>query len=311
MAGSQTVTGFGPGKVILLGEHGVVYGYPALAAPLSVGVTAHASFAKRPKLEVPEAVRGEARKLLLAAFDAAVKAAGSPPVHVSLRSDLPPSMGLGSSAAVSVACARVLLQAASGKAPSGKEVAHIAWQMERVFHGTPSGVDHTTSALNAPIHFRRRPDADRASVKEVDCPATLKLLVLLVGQRPSTKQTVAALRARQAKWPERYARIFDEIGHLADEGREAVEEGDPELLGDLMNMNHGLLAALGLSSASIDDAVHLLRAQGAFGAKLTGAGGDGGAVIALFEDADAVRRRLRKKGYTCFTSQIAGPRTLL
>lgn len=305
MVAPETLQAFGPGKVILLGEHGVVYGHPALAAPLSVGVTAFGRPAKVAGVQVPAQIRGASRALLQDAFAAAVRASGAPPLRVRLESELPPSMGLGSSAAVSVACARLLLTARRGGEASSREVCRLAWEMEKVFHGTPSGVDHTTSAEATLIHFRRPPGSEKARVLRVRSPRPLGLVVALVGARPSTRATVAALRARQAKWPGRYARLFEEIGTLVDEGRAAVEHGDAELLGDLMNMNQGLLAALGLSSSGIEQMVYRLREAGALGAKLTGAGGDGGAVIALFEDAPRAATRLERAGVRCFASAIA------
>jgi mevalonate kinase len=133
-------------------------------------------------------------------------------------------------------------------------------------------------------------------------------VVVMAGARSPTKQTVGALRERQKRWPDRYQRVFREIGLLASEGAEAVEEGDLEALGDVMNVNHGLLAALGLSSPGLDDMVHRLRNMGALGAKLTGAGGDGGAVIGLFQDTEPVVHELTRLGIRCFDSQLAGPR---
>ena len=98
------------------------------------------------------------------------------------------------------------------------------------------------------------------------------------------------------------------MGRLAAEGAKAVEAGDLEALGDAMNVNHGLLAALGLSSPALDEMVHRLRALGALGAKLTGAGGDGGAVIGLFLEPEPAVRELTRQGMRCFGSQLAGPR---
>ncbi len=308
--------GFGPGKVILLGEHAVVYGFPALAGPLSIGVRAVGERlppGRAASLNMPRGLRGRSRALLAEAFGAAVRESGAGGVRVRLESDLPTGMGLGSSAAVSVACARVLLKAArldseaAASEPAAKDVARVAWEMERVFHGTPSGLDHSCSAMGELIHFRRRPSQKVPSVTPVSSPKPLNVLVWLLGERPSTKETVAALRARQMAWPERYGRIFREIGRLADEGRRAVEAGELAWLGDLMNMNHGLLSGLGLSSAAIDEAVHRLRAAGALGAKLTGSGGDGGAVIGLFEDPGPVAKKLGRQGVDCFVSQLAGP----
>ncbi|MBX5484342.1 MAG: mevalonate kinase [Myxococcaceae bacterium] len=306
----STLSAFGPGKVILLGEHGVVYGYPALAAPLSIGVTATALLragSEEASVEVPAELRGPGRRLLVEAFDAAVRVSGAGGLRMTLDSELPPSMGLGSSAAVAVACAGALLKSRGRSAPpTVEEIARVAWEMEKVFHGTPSGIDHTTSARNQLIHFRRAADGDpsKAQVTPVTVKRPFGLVVALVGERPSTKETVAALRARQARWPERYARVFEQIGTLVEEGRGAIERGELELLGDVMDMNQGLLNALGLSSAGIEEMVHRLRAAGALGAKLTGAGGDGGAVIGLFEEADRVVTRLRRAGIKCFASRI-------
>src|SRR5687768_14749545 len=106
------VSAFGPGKVILLGEHGVVYGHPAVAAPLSWGVSAHGEAAKRCELVLGSVLSAAQRKRVKAAFDRAAALCGKPKLRIVLESDLPISMGLGSSAALSVACAKVLLEGA-------------------------------------------------------------------------------------------------------------------------------------------------------------------------------------------------------
>lgn len=301
--------GFAPGKVILLGEHGVVYGYPALAGPLSWGVTARGVPARHSRLELSAEIKGPGRAALLRAFDRAAAAAGRPPLSVKLESDLPVSMGLGSSAAVAVACSRLLLSAA-GPPASPAEVARVAFDMEKEFHGTPSGIDHTCSAMGQLIRYRLRPGEDLGSARVVKSPRPLKVLVALAGERSPTKGTVAALRARRERWPARYRRLFAEIGRLVRDGVKAIESGDLEALGDAMTVNQGLLSALRLSSARLDEMVYRLRSMGALGAKLTGAGGDGGAVIGLFLEPEPVVARLTRMGIRCFSSQLAGPRVL-
>lgn len=298
------LSAFGPGKIILLGEHGVVYGHPALAAPISRGVRARGYFSKALSLEMPEGLSALQQAALRRAFAAGAKAAGARRVTVILESNLPVALGLGSSGALSVACARVLLEAARGRPATGKEVETLALRMEREFHGTPSGVDHTTSARGTMILYRK------GQAREVRAPVPVKVLVAVLEGRPPTRDTVAALRARQAKWPRRYARYFTEMGTLAKEGAAAVAKGDIDALGDAMNLNQGILSALGLSGPRIDAMVRLLRAHGALGAKLTGAGGDGGAVIGLFPEPEPAVSRLLKQGVQCFTSQLAGPRAL-
>ena len=301
--------GFGAGKVILLGEHSVVYGHPALAGALNYGVTARGVKAGKAQLALPGTFSRAQRALLSGAFQRAARLCGSPGVKVSLESELPLSMGLGSSAALSVACSRVLLKAA-GEKDSPREVARLALEMEQEFHGTPSGVDHTTSAEQQLILYKRLPSQSSGRSRGVKCPRPLRMLVALVGERSPTKKTVGALRERQARWPARYGRLFQQIGTVATEGAKAVEAGDLEALGDAMNVNQGLLAALGLSSPPLEDMVYRLRALGAMGAKLTGAGGDGGAVIGLFLEPEPAVAKLLQLGVRCFSSQLAGPRAL-
>ncbi|MCP3100084.1 mevalonate kinase [Myxococcus sp. K15C18031901] len=308
MATESPLSTFGAGKVILLGEHSVVYGHPALCGPLSYGVRARGVPAKKCQLSLPATLSRAQRSLLTGAFARAAKLVGEPAVKVTLDPELPLSVGLGSSAALSVACARLLLRAA-GQEPSPKEAARLAWAMEQEFHGTPSGVDHTTSAHERLLLYRRAPGA--ASVgkgRTVDSPKPLKVVVALAGERSPTKVTVSALRARQARWPERYQRLFAQIGRLSMEGAKAVEAGDLEALGDAMNVNQGLLSALGLSSPPLEEMVYRLRGLGALGAKLTGAGGDGGAVVGLFVEPESVVTQLTRLGVRCFSSQLAGPR---
>jgi mevalonate kinase len=300
---------FAPGKVILLGEHAVVYGHPALAGPLSFGVTASARPSPLCALDIPPRIRGERRSRMERAFARAASAGGRPRIRVSLESDLPVSMGLGSSAALSVACARVLLEAAKRQA-SAEHVARVALEMEVAFHGRPSGVDHTCSALGSLIRYQKRPAARLGQARVVKSPRPLNVVVALVGERAPTHQTVAALRERIERWPRRYVPLLKQIGELADDGAKGVEEGDLEELGELMNINQGLLSALGLSSGGIDLMVHRLKEAGALGAKLTGAGGDGGAVVGLFLEPELAVVRLSRQGVKCFASRVAGPLAL-
>lgn len=301
---SIRISAFGPGKIILLGEHGVVYGHPALAAPISRGVRAWGQPSDAPELELPEALSGAHRDALERAFARAAKKAGHPKVSVHLESELPLSMGLGSSGALAVAVSRVLLEAKHARPADPRKVEALALEMEKEFHGTPSGVDHTTSARGAMIVYRK------GQVREVKAKKPVKVLVALVGPRTGTKVTVGALRERQARWPQRYRRLFREIGALVGEGAKAAAGGDLPALGDVMNVNQGLLNALGLSSEPLEAMVARLRGLGALGAKLTGAGGDGGAVIGLFPEPEPAVVKLRKQGIDCFASQLAGPRTL-
>jgi len=300
-------TAFGAGKIILLGEHAVVYGHPAIAAALPLGVQAHFEPAECCQLLAPEDLEERQAELLQQAFNHAADYAGFPKTAVHLKADLPMGAGLGSSAAVSVACAKALAMAAfpgeEGEAWLRK-VADMAFCMEKVFHGNPSGADHTTSLRETLLWFCS------GKAEPLSCPAPLKVLVVLAGKRSSTQSTVARLRERQQKWPRHHKRLFEEIGRCVEDARVAIEAGDLALLGELMNVNQGLLSAMQLDSENLAQGVRRLRAAGALGAKLTGAGGDGGAVVGLFENPEAALGVLRAEGLHGFACQLAGPRSV-
>lgn len=288
---------FAPGKVILLGEHGAVYGEPAIAAAISLGVTARTSPATRATFVPPATLKGAQGQALKTAVNRAFELTGRPAVRLELESTLPLSMGLGSSGALSVAVSRALLASTPSRSRLAK-VDALALEMERTFHGTPSGLDHMTSNRGGIQYFvNRRPRA-------LSPRRPFDIVVALVGERPSTKLTVQQLRARVQRWPTRYRRQLKEIGLLVKEGAQALSHGDLEALGDIMNVDHGILAGMGLSGSKTDDMVHQLRALGALGAKLTGAGGNGGAVIGLFTDASRAAKALTARHVHNFVSHF-------
>jgi len=285
--------GAGKGKVILLGEHAVVHGQPAIATSLlrEVRVTVRErGAADRPP--PPE---------LRAALDAAAGAVGGvdgSSLHVGIEGDLPIAVGLGSSAALAVALVRALL-ALDGRSGSTVEIARRANEVEKVFHGTPSGIDTATAASGGLLWFEAGPPPHWEAVRP---GAPLALVVALSGTRHHTGRAVGGLRTRAEASPQVYSPIFRAIGELVRSGRDAIESASWPLLGEILSMNHELLRASGVSTPELDRLVEDARAAGALGAKLTGAGG-GGAAIALAEKApDDLVERLRARGWEAFVA---------
>lgn len=287
---------FAPGKIILLGEHAVVFGHAALACPIERGVYAWAIPANRSQLVLPAGTTTSQRQLLQRAARRAFAVAGYPKLSVRIHWTVPVAMGLGSSAALSVAFVRAIL----GREGTPKAVERLALDMEREFHGTPSGVDSATSARAALLLFAR------GRARRVRVAAPLNFVVVLTGARAPTREVVAGLAERRRRIPAQSARFLREIGWLAREGAVAARGGNVRLLGELMNVNQGILNALGLSSVALESAAFRLRDAGALGAKLTGAGGSGGAAIGLFATRSQAVRAARMFGSSGFATQYTG-----
>ncbi|MBY0278441.1 mevalonate kinase, partial [Candidatus Binatia bacterium] len=261
--------GRGAGKVILLGEHVVVHGQPAIVAGLDRGVEVTIT----PCDELPAL-----DDRVVAAVQLAARLLGLPETGFGVRitGDLPIGMGLGSSAALAVALLRALAVSADLDL-SPETIAVHAHDIERLFHGTPSGVDSTAATHGGLLWFQAGPPAHHERLRLPG--GSLPLVVVLSRTVHATAKTVGSLRERAAAAPEVYRPVFAAVGELVRAARVALEAGDRHRLGDLMTMNHGLLRACGVSTPELDAIVDAALAAGARGAKLTGAGG-GGAVIA-------------------------------
>ncbi|MFN3201522.1 MAG: mevalonate kinase [Bradymonadia bacterium] len=282
-------TGAAPGKVILFGEHSVVHGQPAIAAALGIGLGATATAGEGPpQLSIPAWQQQIQLKASGAGFDAldrgfaaALEAVGLDPtrtaVKVTVDGELPPSVGLGSSAAFAVALVRALSSFA-GERLSTDRVRAAAEQVERVFHGTPSGLDHTVATLGGCLHYLRTSEGPQFTPITLARP--IPVVVSWSPRRGSTRQAVSHVGARAARWPDLYGPVLEAMGRIAREGQAALEAGDLARIGALFDINHGHLNALGVSNADNERLVAIAREAGALGAKLTGAG-LGGAVIAV------------------------------
>jgi len=293
-----------PGKVILLGEHAVVYSRPAIAVPVNQ-VSARAEVTDRsrghgvlivaPEVGVCHALRDAAPEEPLAATVRNtlhyLGYAGEPNVRITLTSTIPIASGLGSGAAVATALVRALAaHLATHLSPS--EVSALVYETEKLHHGTPSGIDNTVIAHAQPIYFvrGRMPEQFAAGSR-------LPLVIADSGVPSPTKITVGDVRRAWQESPTRYEALFDEIAVLVESARRAIESGHLAKLGRLMNRNHELLQEMHVSSPLLDRLVESAREKGAWGAKLSG-GGRGGNVIAIApqERLQAVAGALRRAG---------------
>jgi mevalonate kinase len=287
------------GKVILLGEHSVVYGHPALAGAIADGVTVET----RPgsgRLEVP-------------AWDLSVSASDDKPslarAYAAIRDTLgvtnsahdfvvtfhvPTGAGLGSSAAMAVAVARALAPDASNE-----RIANAAMASETVIHGKPSGLDHTVALLGGFGVFTRA-----HGLQPVRTAQKVTLVIGHTGRERDTKGRVSRVAELHAERGDEVRARFEQIVALVNKGVAAVERGAWGELGEAMNENQRHLEALEVSCPEIERMCAMAADAGAVGAKLTGGGG-GGCVIALAPGREsAVRDAWQRGGFHSFVTRI-------
>jgi len=283
------------GKLILMGEHFVVHGAPALALPVTQlhteAVALHDETLDAPRLisDVPVALRATAEQMLQRALQLLPL---DLPLRMEVRSTLPLGCGLGSSASFAAAMVGALAQAV-GRRLTLEQHNELAHALEHVVHGTPSGIDNTTITHRRPVWFVRG-----EPVQLLDGPGTLQLVLASTGQPGSTREAVAGVAALRQAEPARFEALNQRACELVWQGRQAFLEGDGPTLGRLMDENHTLLQQVGVSTRRLDDLARAARAAGALGAKLTG-GGRGGFVVALVQDdGSSVERATREAGAT-------------
>ncbi|MCB8943845.1 MAG: mevalonate kinase [Ardenticatenaceae bacterium] len=305
-----------PGKIILFGEHAVVYGRPAIAAPVSqVRATAVITPSPdehihliAPDLNLATTLdEADEENPLAAAVRQVVMAIHNSSflVHhftLTVTSQIPIASGMGSGAAITAAVIRALAQH-WGLAASNEWVSDLTYEVEKLHHGTPSGIDNTVVAYEQPIYFVRQQPKNKIEVFGVKRP--LHLLIADTGIRSSTKVAVGDVRRQWQADPTRFEALFDGCGRIAEQARRAIECGDLAEIGRLMTQNHALLQAMTVSSPELDRLVVAAKGAGALGAKMSGAG-RGGNMIALVGEGQetAVRQALLAGGATAVLSSV-------
>jgi mevalonate kinase len=190
---------------------------------------------------------------------------------------IPIAVGLGSSAAVCVATAAAVGELFNGNLTK-EEIATLSFEGEKIIHGTPSGVDNNVATFGGIMRYERGKSFERLKMD-----STLPFIIGNTRFKRSTRDQVENVKMLKDRNPEFFDPIIDVMGNISRVGLDALLNHDLPKLGDLMNINHGLLSALGVSTGDLDRLVHAARRTGALGAKLTGAGG-GGCMIALAEE---------------------------
>jgi mevalonate kinase len=310
-------TASAPGKVILFGEHAVVYGQPALAIPVhevqavakinaEKETEASSIFFSAPDIDFQGWMKDmdpdhPLVKVCRLTFDA-MEYGDHPNLQIKITSTIPIASGMGSSAAITIAIIRALGKHFETTIQPELQ-SQIAFEVEKLHHGTPSGIDNTVIAYEQPVFYQH---GKSPQVFNVGMP--IRLIIANSGRRALTSEAVGQVRKGWQNDPPFYDSIFDQIGSITHLARDAIQEGQIQKLGSLMNQNQESLRQLKVSSPALEKLIQVALEHGAMGAKLSGAG-LGGNMIALVsaEDATIIQEILITSGAVTAFSTVLEP----
>lgn len=284
----KTATGAAQSKLILVGEHAVVHGQPAIALPFPLigaesiveraagNVYLDSSLYQGPMESAPNSLDGivntvkHTLKLLQIPYR---------DLLIKIRSSIPPGKGLGSSASVAIAIVKSLFKY-SNEQYTNDVLLQLANISETYAHGAPSGIDPLTITSTSPIWYKKEQPIDFIYPN-----GEFHFVVADTGQMADTKTAIHTVTEMIKVAPKKVHQKMERIGDITYQAREALEKSSKQLLGFLLDEAQKELEAIGVSDTSLNRLIHFARQEGALGAKLTG-GGNGGCIIALAEDEE-------------------------
>lgn len=290
-----------PAKIILCGEHAVVYGFPAIAMPV-FGLRARATVRPLDRVDFRIRLLDTGETLVLTDTDhpfislvhRATRAVDRPVptgIEIDVSSDIPIASGLGSGAAVASALVKSLFQHYRLESDLTR-INALVYEAEQAFHGTPSGIDNTVIVYESPVYFVKGRDIEPISLK-----GKYHFVIANTGIPASTKETVAKVRVLYEQAPKVTGETFENIHSLVDQSRKALTVGDNEWLGSLLTQNHEQLQKLSVSTKQLDLLVAVALQAGAYGAKLSGGGGGGNMIALVSQDKiESVKSALLRSG---------------
>ncbi len=310
---SSRITYTAPGKIILFGEHAVVYGYPALAIAIDrrakctvssyssdedVVLSTNLYPGKTFLVSCKESFPSSLQAILFLIKKLIDNFQSNLPLQIDISSSIPSSSGLGSSAAVSVALTNSLSTFLGGNY-SLEDVNKIAFEAEKIQHGQPSGIDNNISTYGGSILYQN----GLMEQITIDDFSGFWVIANSMIER-NTKDIVANVQKNYKRKQEKTEEIFHLIHSIVIRGKECIKNNKLDEIGELMKENQTLLEQLGVGHSKVTDLLLILKKNGSVGEKLTGAG-VGGCVVGLFDnikDAHSAIKNIKKKGYQAFTA---------
>jgi mevalonate kinase len=305
--------GSGFGKVILFGEHFVVHGEPGIVSAIDSKTDAEVKkegkgIQVKDERKTAKGYGEEKRLQQLESIQRMLKKMGIEteiPLKIWIGGDLPGFSGLGASAASSVAIARAIAQELH-MSFSDEKINQIAYEAEKAYAGNPSGIDNTAATFGGLLWFRKNLEDGSDIVEKLDIRKPVDIVIGSTGIVANTKAMVEGVAERKKKNPLKYDSIFEHARKVTLYGKKALLEFDLERVGKLMYENHRLLQEIGVSCEELDRLVDTAKAQGAYGAKLTGGGG-GGCMFALTPGVELqkkVAKAIEKEGFEVLRTKV-------